>query len=795
MGRNAEQERRYQELKAKWGIPDTASVAPSGPGAVTPNAPQAPGTSGPIEALMPPAAMKDAALESKADIFDSHFLPALVRFATLGTNQDQTMDLIQKNLPDWKVEKKGPKGGYLSVTPPGGEEHTWKPGMRFSDINRGLTAMALGAGGTALAGMAMPAALATAVPVSLAGMAAGALGGLAGAGAVEAPKVLAGGKADPSSLALAAGLGMAGPAVGEAMDFANARATAPAAPQTIGQQAAQAATEGVNSAAAQGLAGRYGGNLDTLRAARDLNVHVPTDMLADMTPEAQQAARYSQATKSAASMAGGTGLQQQNDEIKAIADRIRGLTDEFGGAPGTGRIDGLVRDDRALEIAGLRSQEKPLYQGIRDATGGQPIPQDLRIVKWIEDEAAKHRDGLTDLPAELQRLHAKLAPRIRPADPVTGRIPPGPRVERPTYTTLERERQAMGGNAAPTSDFPDQYKGEAKNLHSLMSADEADAAVMLDVDKQRDAAHALTRTRKAVEEKTRDLGITVDGNLVNSNIPDLQGDIMPGIRKSFAKLSKGDVGDFVQNMNRLPAARRPEAAVTALDDVFHGSAENPVNFAKFREEWGLLRKQPQSMAALADHLPPGMISKMDSAYQLAKDIGRLGGYQSKTGATLNNSMAQAGESFLDKVLDFLPFGRAAGSMAGAAAGNVLAGPRGSMAGAAAGNTAGGGFSRLLKTIFQGAGDPGVVARDALLASPEFRSLVVNVANQAPKAPTQGLISRMVTPVVTSKPFVAILEHAKVPGNDGRRVLEHAVKSALAGATVAEVNSPANRKKD
>ena len=680
------------------------------------------------------------------------------------TGADKTIDIMRRNYPDMKIEKTD--DGYIKFHSKDGNLYTWKPGIRWSDIKRlaeaaavaeasiaaaGPILGAIGLGGLTTAGTTAATAAATAAGTAAPSLIPAAVtAGVIGATANEGVKAMAGGGFDPSQPVIGGGFGLLGGALNAFRAWRNAPLTNVDAMSLI----RQATTEGADGPAARELATRLSVDPAKAAAARGMGVSLSPDLAAMDTPAAQGVVRASQAVKSAASRMGGTGLAEENAVIQELGQNTQDLIPQHGGTIGASGTDRAARDYAATQIGEAKTEASRLFKMIRKRMGARDM-ETPRFTTWIKEQA-RVRGGVEELPPKLRELYRRLVPHWRSAvRDANNKLIRKAGMQRPKYAVVDDIRRAMNARGFPATLLDDEFKSQQKFIGGLLTGDAKDAVENAGMGGHLDQANALTRRYKLGQQNvTRLYGPQTSGKtLLNAageatKTPVLTGEMLPDFRNSLKGLAQGHVQQFVDDLEAIPAPHRQALATSALDSIFGGTDANGLSAKKFAEVYGKIMKEPEAAAALRSALPAGLPPKLDSVYTLSQAINKVMTYRSNNGMSVNTALA-ATNRFLGYVLSSLPVvGKGAAGLVGWAAGKALAGPKGAFAGGAMSAAAGDQIGRLAQHFITGAGSVGLVLQDSFLSSPEFRDLVINVAQGIPRTP--GWMERFAARPVVQK---------------------------------------------
>jgi hypothetical protein len=192
---------------------------------------------------------------------------------------------------------------------------------------------------------------------------------------------------------------------------------------------------------------------------------------------------------------------------------------------------------------------------------------------------------------------------------------------------------------------------------------------------------------------------------------------MPKVGRAMQQLAKGDYREFKKVMDAIPAHRRGEVVMTALNDsLTAGSrAEKQLSIPGFVDWYENLKRNGAAMRMLNEYLPPGASKRLETLYKVTSGMRRAGREKIGTGL-IQGLLDNFAQSTTSKLFDI---GKKAAAAEGVTSSVSLPGV---------------GTTGVVANVLSKASDePLTQAADRLLASPEFLRMTQEYAKAGASA--------------------------------------------------------------
>ncbi|EEW4266693.1 TPA: AAA family ATPase [Escherichia coli] len=246
--------------------------------------------------------------------------------------------------------------------------------------------------------------------------------------------------------------------------------------------------------------------------------------------------------------------------------------------------------------------------------------------------------------------------------------------------------------------------GVLKKLYAAITDDQQAVAEKYGAGELWTLGKELVKTRKSIEDDA----VTVLGRK-------LQQSAIPKVESAVVNMAKGNGGDFRQLMKSIPKDMRQEVALTSMNKAFTSYAKSPgqqLGVDGFVKWYNGMSRNGANMKALRDAIGTDASKRLDTIYQAAKAMNRL------------NTGKQYASSLVDQqVNNFLKEKGSLAKIYGIA----------SKAAAAEGVTSlsglpGVGATGVITSALMSGKTSRIKAADALLSSPEFKSMLFRLQN-------------------------------------------------------------------
>lgn len=734
--------------------------------------------------------------------------------AFLTASPAEALQMLQAEVPGVKV-RQDEKGNLIALDPADGKEYAVKPGFRATDIPRAVVSalpfIATGGLGAAGAGAAGLGALGT--TGVLAGTAAATQAGIEGlqasqGGEFNATDVALAGALEPVAPIAGALMGAGGRALRRVGNVA-----LDAVPGSTTRQVAQAAgqaAEDVTQVAAQGVddvtrvvppptapaataAGDVAGeaaraapipdtpegiadlvrkangsgktaeearaalakaldvNPAAVKAAEDLGVQLPADVLADSV----------QMRNIIGSLRSKAGTQAEADFAKSMDDAVK-RTDEVMAQLGADASPAAI-SDRVLSTlqqarGDLKAQAQKLYDQV-DAVIKPAAPVTLENVDNVLRERIRDLGGDINAlrPQERQLLALAEKARVRPDLPKQG--------ARATYEALREEKNLIGkALRREESPYGSMDERVLKRLYDALKDDQLANIERLggaELRQQARLANQLTAKQKGLEERlVRAFGKEGAGSIA---------DLMQG---ALTSASKGNVKRLNDLMKVVPKEMQGEALLTAMNSLSRakgGAAAGGFGFAEFAQLYrGLRAKGNEQVYAQVERAIGNERAKtLRDVYEISRRITDARAAVKTTGKANQDFMENlAAENLVGAIVNG-PMGKRAAQGAGAAVGAAVGG----LGGAAVGGEV---AQAILSRVATG-GKEQVAKAGVLLTSPEFQQLAIAAATKGADAPAVKEAVRKVVSTKTWRDYASAVNLPRDP-KTGERFLLAALQS-------------------
>lgn len=725
-------------------------------------------------------------------------LGPLKNVAALAASPREALQILQSNFPGMKV-REDEKGNLFAFSPKAGREFAVKPGLDFGDVVRAgamlpiYAASAATGGLPAIVGREMAVqggieaaqassggefnvsdiALAGATPVALAagGAAKNAAGsalrkGLnaaldavpgsttrqaAGQVAEDVTQVAAQGANDVTRV-VPPPTAPAADAAGDVAGEAARAAPIPDTPEGIADLVRKANGSGKPAEEARAaLAKALDVNPAAVKAAEDLGVQLPADVLADSV----------QMRNIIGSLRSKAGTQAEADFAKSMDDAVK-RTDEVMAQLGADASPAAI-SDRVLSTlqqarGDLKAQAQKLYDQV-DAIIKPAAPVTLENVDNVLRERIRDLGGDVNAlrPQERQLLALAEKARVRPDLPKQG--------ARATYEALREEKNLIGkALRREESPYGSMDERVLKRLYGALADDQLANIERLggaELRQQARLANQLTAKQKGLEERlVRAFGKEGTGSIA---------DLMQG---ALTSASKGNVKRLNDLLKVVPKEMQGEALLTAMNSLSRakgGAAAGGFGFAEFAQLYrGLRAKGNEQVYAQVERAIGSERAKtLRDVYEISRRITDARAAVKTTGKANQDFMANlAAENLVGAIVNG-PMGKRAAQGAGAAVGAAVGG----LGGAAVGGEV---AQAILSRVATG-GKEQVAKAGVLLTSPEFQQLAIAAATKGPDSPAIKEAVRKVVSTKTWRDYASAVNLPRDP-KTGERFLMAALQS-------------------
>ena len=470
------------------------------------------------------------------------------------------------------------------------------------------------------------------------------------------------------------------------------RPAAPAMSADEMEQATRAAGRGgIGSQAAQArLAEAAAPNPETMAAAQRLGI--AEHLQPDHVTTSQAFRELSQAVKSIPSSA----LREQEIKgLQAVAERATRIIDDAGRMPRSD-LNATVKTALDDTVTQMEATADKLYNRLRQVIPARTEANADETLQIISERLA----DLGGKKRNLSKLERSILLKLPP--PRVGSNYPGP-----TYALLDDVRKEVGRAARQQGPFADADTGLAKMLYNALSNDTAAVAERFGARELSDAAKAIVRQRKGIEDDM----VALFGR-------DLSNSLLARMDQGFQGVTKGDVTKLAQFINAVPKELRQQVMASGLASAFNKAArDGSLNFSTYAAWWKGLEQNRQAMTLIMSNLPRESRQQLRDLATVSDGISSALRERITTGRiNVIRDQLQPADTLAQRV-----FQVAQRSAVGAPLEALTTGMGMPGTGLAAGIT-----SALMKT---GKSEP-LKAADTLLASPEFQSMAKATVEQS-----------------------------------------------------------------
>ncbi len=210
----------------------------------------------------------------------------------------------------------------------------------------------------------------------------------------------------------------------------------------------------------------------------------------------------------------------------------------------------------------------------------------------------------------------------------------------PTYNALDTLRRDIGDGYKNKGPFKDEASGVLDQVYSVLINDQQLAADAMGAGEEFAAARKLTQTRKNVEKRA----MTMFGRQMEKSI-------LPKLTQAATKLTKGDVSEFSNLMEALPADLRQTAAATMLNDLFTLGARNKQSSLGqgFASAYGMLERNKGAKKTLFKYLPPEGQRRFDALGRVSGGLFRAKAFENTSRTARDILMALNEGSLAERV--------------------------------------------------------------------------------------------------------------------------------------------------
>jgi hypothetical protein len=455
-------------------------------------------------------------------------------------------------------------------------------------------------------------------------------------------------------------------------------------PQDVGQVAGTVArtvsTQAPPAQQAESLASIVRPDPNVVRAAEQMGLQEVLPMrVYSRNPQ------YVQVEQAVANIPGSAMAEGEKAALLAVSQKADEFISQFGGTRDLASLNENVVNNFNSTLDDLRVQSDLIYDGLRQA-----IPARTRV-RPVEARAylvsrARDLGGIKNLDSLESRILREVGSR--------GGV---------TYARLDQLRQEVGeryGAALRGNAFGDTTTFSLKGLYNVLTDAQGSAIETIaspQVKSQWDAGKALVSQRKNLEDTAT--------NLLGR---EFTRPVIPQVRGAINGLLDGNVRSFEQVISGIPEQYRSSAVVSAMDNIFTRGARNQtqLNMGGFSSWWEKLSRSPTSKNALIENMPEGAESFLNNLATISKQYSSATATVPKTGIVKAMGDFGSDNGFLAKILPMIP----------------VAGSR-------------------ISGVFSYAGPDVIKAASDLMASPDFRRIMVRGAQGQPTEQAQDAIQR------------------------------------------------------
>jgi hypothetical protein len=307
--------------------------------------------------------------------------------------------------------------------------------------------------------------------------------------------------------------------------------------------------------------------------------------------------------------------------IAEVSQKADDLIFQYGGTTDKAQLGLDFKSDSLAAVDDLFKQADDAYGSLRQVLPPTQRFEASNTVDFIRSKADE-LGGVDELPAKLKGILSGLSRTDESGAAIL-----------PTLGKIDQIRrevgQAIGKGSGP---FKDVETGLNKALYARLTRDQDLIAESVGGDALAisDTAKSLVKQRKQIED-----------NLQVLLGEDLNTALNVTVSGAIKNLSKGEVDKFNAVMNAIPANKRGEVAISAMNDVFKGSGVNQqsLNPTQFVKYYQTINRSPAARKALFGALPADSKKAIDNLFEVSRGISRALGQKTPTGrinALFNN---------------------------------------------------------------------------------------------------------------------------------------------------------------
>jgi hypothetical protein len=455
-------------------------------------------------------------------------------------------------------------------------------------------------------------------------------------------------------------------------------------PQDVGQVAGTVArtvsTQAPPSQQAESLASIVRPDPNVVRAAEQMGLQEVLPMrVYSRNPQ------YVQVEQAVANIPGSAMAEGEKAALLAVSQKADEFISQFGGTRDLASLNENVVNNFNSTLDDLRVQSDLIYDGLRQAVPPRTRVRPVEARRYLVSRA-RDLGGIKNLDSLESRILREVGSR--------GGV---------TYARLDQLRQEVGeryGAALRGNAFGDTTTFSLKGLYNVLTDAQGSAIETIaspQVKSQWDAGKALVSQRKNLEDTAE--------NLLGR---EFTRPVIPQVRGAINGLLDGNVRSFEQVISGIPEQYRSSAVVSAMDNIFTRGARNQtqLNMGGFSSWWEKLSRSPTSKNALIENMPEGAESFLNNLATISKQYSSATATVPKTGIVKAMGDFGSDNGFLAKILPMIP----------------VAGSR-------------------ISGVFSYAGPDVIKAASDLMASPDFRRIMVRGAQGQPTEQAQDAIQR------------------------------------------------------